>query len=137
MALAAVSCSPVGPAPSDNDRVRDRLADASAAASDPTPGPMLSDSPPPLNDLEARIIDALAAVGVEAQRGEHSLHGAAIWAQFEDGTSMQTYATPTETHGGEYDVSDERIIQGIEVRTLRIPAVRFGNSSSAPASPTR
>jgi hypothetical protein len=110
MAILA-GCS-TAPAPSPT---RDRAAvDASAAASDPSPGPILTGSPPPLNELEARIIDALQTLGIEGVPCEHSFRNAVICTPYEQRPLV--HALPTGTDRGDFSVLSERVV---ESRTIR------------------
>jgi len=113
MAILA-GCS-TAPAPSPT---RDRAAvDASAAASDPSPGPILTGSPPPLNEFEAKIIDALQTLGMEGEVGEHGFRNAVIWTPYEQ-SPLFVHAWPTGTDRGEFSVLSERVVEGRTVRRV-------------------
>ena len=115
-ALLAVlaSCSTgetVSPAPADG--ASRASADAAAAASDLSPAPSSpAGSPPPLNRLEVKVVDALNSLGIDGQRAEYSFKSAFIWAQFNSGAAVFVHAYPTGTPGGDISVLSERLIEG-------------------------
>lgn len=69
-------------------------------------------APPMQNALEAVITDALAVLGIQAQRAEYSLNSAFMWAPFDDGAALYVHALPTDTDRGEFSVLSERVIGG-------------------------
>jgi hypothetical protein len=79
------------------------------------------DTTPPTiayNELETMVIGALAELGLQGETAEHSFTGgpANIRVILSDGTDHTTVdATPTASHGGEYTVVSERIINGVVV----------------------
>lgn len=75
-------------------------------------------APPMQNALEAVLTDALAVLGIQAQRAEYSLNSAFMWAPFEDGSALYVHALPTDTDRGEYSVLSERVIAGRTVRRV-------------------
>lgn len=79
-------------------------------------------SPPMQNILEATISDALAVLGVEAQRAEYSPLGAAMWAPFEGDAALFVYAHREGGDRGDPSVIDERVLAGITVRTVEHPS---------------
>lgn len=94
-------------------------ADEEAAATDPTPASVLAPpaSPPPIayNELERKVIRSLASLGIEADTGDHSLQGADMWAEFDDGSALYVSAHPPETPIGDGSVIGERTINGVVV----------------------
>ena len=81
--------------------------------------PQLDDPSPPMqNMLEATIADALAVLGVDAQRAEYSPLGAAMWAPLEGDSALFVYAHRSGTDRGDLSVVDERVLAGITVRTV-------------------
>jgi len=85
----------------------------------PPPAPTAGASPPPLNDLEALIVDALFVLGLEGQRAEYSpTTSASIWVPLEDDAALYLHAFPTGTDRGDFSVIDERVIAGITVQRV-------------------
>jgi hypothetical protein len=76
------------------------------------------DSPPPLNQLEVKVIDALGRLGITGQRAELPFENAAIWADFGPGSQLFVNATRTGTGRGEFRVVDERQLEGIRVQRV-------------------
>lgn len=114
VAILVAGCS-TGPAPS---APRDRAAvDAAAAASDTSPAPVLTGSPPPLNELEAKIIDALETLGIDGELGEHGFRNALIWTPYEE-SPLFVHAWPTGTDRGEFSALRERVVEGRTVRRV-------------------
>lgn len=83
----------------------------------PPPGPTGASSPP-LNDLEATLVDALFVLGLEGQRAEYSLTSAFIWVPLEEDAVLSVHALPTGTDGGDFSVRDERLIAGRAVQRV-------------------
>lgn len=75
-------------------------------------------SPPMQNALEAVIDDALAVLGLEAQRAEYSLTSAFMWVPFEGDDALYVHAVPTSSDGGDFTVIDERTIAGHTVQRV-------------------
>lgn len=97
----------------------DQPAAVTAAVVCPAPPPAPTGaSPPPLNDLEALIVDALFVLGLEGQRAEYSPTSAVIWVPLEDDAALNVHAFPTGTDGGEFSVRDERLIAGSTVQRV-------------------
>lgn len=71
---------------------------------------------PPLNVLEAKVVSALSALGIEGQRVEHSFRGAVIWAQFDGEMALFVSAYPADTDNSEFTVLSERQIAGLTVQ---------------------
>lgn len=67
------------------------------------------------------IVDALAALGVDAQRVEYSFNGAFMWAEFDGGSALFVSAVPIGTDGGDFSVLNERLIRGVTVQQVRYP----------------
>lgn len=86
-----------------------------AAQSSASPGTY---TPPPLNRLETKVVDALAALGIAGMRAELPYENAQIWAQ---GPGWQLYvgAGRTGTMRGEFSVIDERSLEGVRVRRVQ------------------
>jgi hypothetical protein len=91
-----------------------------------SPGPTTASSTPPpeftppaLNRLETKIIDALARLGVSGQRAQLPFQNANIWARFAPGSELFVNAWPTGTDRGEFSVIDERQLAGIRVERVR------------------
>ena len=80
------------------------------------------DAPPPLNPLEAKIVDALATLGIHGQRAEYSFRGAIIWATLEGGSELFVSAQPPGVEDGDFVVVAERPVQGIVVQRVEYPA---------------
>jgi len=76
------------------------------------------DTPPPLNQLEVKVIDALGRLGITGQRAELPFENAAIWADFGTGSQLFVNATRTGTGRGEFRVVDERQLEGIRVQRV-------------------
>jgi hypothetical protein len=69
--------------------------------------------------MELKIIGALAAVGVSAQRAQHPYEdSASIWADLGTGSHFFVHTAPTSALAGEssFSVLDERQLAGIRVR---------------------
>ena len=79
-------------------------------------------SDPPYNDLEARIVDAMADLGISVDRAESSVNGAAMWATFPGGQEIYVTAQPAGAPLGESSVIDEQDIGGTSVRQVDYPA---------------
>jgi len=95
----------------------DRPPAVTAAVVCPSPAPPTADgSPPMLNDLEAMVIDALSALGVDGLRAEYSPTSAFIWSPLDDGSAVFVHAYPTGTDRGEFSVLSERVIVGRTVQ---------------------
>lgn len=77
------------------------------------------DTPPPLNRLETKVVDALAKLGVAGQRAELPFGNAAIWAQVGTGSQLFANAAPTASWRGEFTVIDDRRVDGIRVQRVR------------------
>jgi len=80
--------------------------------------PPPSPAPPMQNALEAVITDALAVLGLEAQRAEYSPTSAFMWVPFEGDDALYVHAFPTGTDGGEFAVLDERLVAGRTVQRV-------------------
>ena len=74
--------------------------------------PAPSPAPPMQNALEAVITDALAVLGLEAQRAEYSPTSAFMWVLLDGDAALYVHAFPTGTDGGVYSVMDERLVAG-------------------------
>ena len=97
----------------------DRPAVMTAAVVCPsTPSPAGDGSPPPLNDLEARIVDALDSLGVDGQRAEYSSSGAFIWAPLDDESAVFVHAYRTGSNRGEFSIIGEQVIAGRTVQRV-------------------
>jgi hypothetical protein len=119
--VVLASCS-AGDAPSSGpaDGAARASADAAAAASDPSPAPPNPvGSPPPLNRLEAKVVDALNSLGIDGQRAEYSTPGAFIWAPFDSDSAVYLHAYPTGTNRGESSVLSGRVIEGHTVQHVQ------------------
>ncbi len=75
-------------------------------------------SPPMQNALEAKITDALAVLGIDAQRAEYSPTGAFIWAPLENDAALFVHAFRTGTDDGDFSVIDERIVAGHAIQQV-------------------
>jgi hypothetical protein len=75
-------------------------------------------SPPIQNLMEATIADALSVLGLDAQRAEYSPLGAAMWAPLAGDAALFVDAHATGTDRGDAQVSDERVLADITVRTV-------------------
>lgn len=75
-------------------------------------------SPPMQNLLEAVVSDALAVLGLEAERAEYSPDGALMWAPLEDDSALFVHAFRTGTDRGDLSVIDERTVAGIAVQQV-------------------
>lgn len=75
-------------------------------------------SPPMQNALEAVVADALAVLGIQAQRAEYSPTSAFMWAPFEDDSALFVHAFRTGTERGDFSVIGERVIAGITVQQV-------------------
>jgi len=75
-------------------------------------------SPPPLNDLEARIVDALDSLGVDGRHAEYSSSGAFIWAPLDDESAVFVHAYRTGSNRGEFSVIGEEVIAGRTVQRV-------------------
>lgn len=83
------------------------------------PPPATDATPPPLNDLEALIVDALAVLGLEGQRAENSPPtSASLWVPLEGDDALFVHAFATGTDGGEFSVLSERGIAGLTVQRV-------------------
>jgi hypothetical protein len=80
--------------------------------------PPPSPAPPMQNALEAVITDALAVLGLEAERAEYSPTSAFMWVPFEGDDALYVHAFPTGTDGGEFTVLDERLVAGRTVQLV-------------------
>lgn len=92
-------------------------ASGQASRESPTPFPDTG-SPPPLNVLEAKIVKALASLGIEGNRAEHSFAGASIWAQFDGDRALFINAHPTGTDHSDVAVLSERLIGSVTVQRV-------------------
>jgi hypothetical protein len=93
---------------------------AESHVSTPPSGVSLSlsaESPPPLNRLEVKVIDALARLGITGQRAELPFENAEIWARVGTG-HLFVSAGPTRTRGGDFTVIDRRQLEGIPVQRV-------------------
>lgn len=91
---------------------------ATAAARCPASLAPTDSTPPMQNALEAVIADALAVLGLEAQRAEYSPTSAFMWVQLDGDAALYVHALPTGTDGGEFSVIDERLIAGRTVEQV-------------------
>jgi hypothetical protein len=83
----------------------------------PRPEPSAGAATPlPLTELEKRVIDALAGLGVTGHRAEHPYRNAAISAELGDEAILFVNAHPIGTTNPEITVIDERQVEGITVR---------------------
>lgn len=90
---------------------------ASAAVVCPA-APAPSPAPPMQNALEAAIADALAVLGLEAQRAEYSPTSAFMRVPLDGDAALYIHAFPTGTDGGEFSVRDERLVAGRTVQRV-------------------
>ena len=90
---------------------------AAVVCPEPPPAPT-GPTPPPPNDLEALIVDALAVLGLEGQRAEYSPTSAFIWVPGEEGAELYVHAFMTGTDGGEFSVLSERVVAGLTVQRV-------------------
>lgn len=91
---------------------------AAIACPGPPPAPTGGASPPPLNDLEAQIVDTLFVLGLEGLRAEYSPTSAFIWVPLEGDDAFFVHAFPVGTDGGEFSVLDARVIAGLTVQRV-------------------
>jgi len=97
----------------------DRPPVVTAAVVCPSPAlPTAEGSPPMLNDLEAKVIDALSALGIDGLRAEYSPTSAFIWSPLDDESAVFVHAYPTGTDDGEFLVLSEHVIAGRTVQRV-------------------
>lgn len=95
----------------------DRSATVTAAVPCPTvPAP--TPAPPMQNALEAVIDDAMAVLGLEAERAAYSPTSAIMWVQLEGNAALYVHAFPIGTDGGEFSVLEERLVAGRAVQRI-------------------
>jgi hypothetical protein len=95
----------------------------------PTDMPNPSDAvetagPPPLNELEVAVIDALAKLGLTGMRAELPFENAAIWVRIDNARALTISALRFDSDRGEFVVTGTRQSGGIEVEkgTLSVPS---------------
>lgn len=96
-------------------------ADGPVAVTASVPCPMTpppTPAPPMQNALEAVIDDALAALGLEAQRAEYSPTSAFMWVPFEGDAALYLHAFPAGRDRGEFSVLDERVVAGRTIQRV-------------------
>jgi hypothetical protein len=86
----------------------------------PTDMPNPSDAaetagPPPLNELEVAVIDALAKLGLTGMRAELPFEDAAIWVRIDDARELTINALRIDSDRGEFVVAGTRQSGSIEV----------------------
>jgi hypothetical protein len=88
----------------------------------PTDTPKPSDAaetlgPPPLNDLEVAVIDALAELGLTGMRAQLPFENADIWVRGDDGRDLTISALRIDSDRSDFVVTGTRQSGGIEVQT--------------------
>ena len=109
------ACSPSLPA---SPTVPGRASPVATAVLSSPPPDADTGSPPPLNALEAKIVDTLETLGIQAQQADHSFRGADMWAQFDGGLELFVSAYPADIGLGDFTVVGERQIAGVRVKRL-------------------
>jgi hypothetical protein len=119
IAIAAVflvaSCE-VSPRPSSTP-----LTGPPATPAETTRG---ADTPPPLNRLEVKVVDALARLGIVGQRAQLPFENASIYAQSGTGASLFVNAWPPGATHGDFTVIDHRQLGGVPVELIRYPTTQ-------------
>jgi hypothetical protein len=88
--------------------------DGSVAASGSGPA-SAPDGPPPLNELEVAVIDALAVMGLEGWQVEHSFGDAAIWVRIDNSRQLLVNGYTLERDQTPFSVEATRRSRGVEV----------------------
>jgi len=73
--------------------------------------------PPPLNELEVAVIDALAELGLTGMRAELPFDNAAIWVRVDERRALTVSALRIDSDRSEFVVVRTRMTGGIEVAT--------------------
>lgn len=73
------------------------------------------DGPPPLNDLEVAVINALATMGLEGWQAEHSFGYAAIWVRIDDARQLLVNGYEVERDQTPFLVQARRLSRGVAV----------------------
>lgn len=118
-ALLMAGCIPP-PAPSPLTGIESPGPTAPAAPSRSPSRPSLSPSantPPPLNRLELKVIDALARLGIAGRRNQLPYEEASVSAQVTTGL-LFVFAWPPTMSTGDFAVVDERQIEGRRVQII-------------------
>jgi hypothetical protein len=89
----------------------------STASPSPASQAPSADTPPPLNRLELKVIDALARVGITGRRAQLPYDNADISAELTTG-HLFVSAWPSTTAGGDFRVVDERRIEGRRIQVV-------------------
>lgn len=77
-----------------------------------------------LNPLQGKVIDALSKLELRGSVAELSLSSAQIVVNLADGRELHVSGTPLETHGGEFIVKGERVVNGVPVKTVEYPSAQ-------------
>jgi hypothetical protein len=85
----------------------------------PSPPSSPDYTPPPLNELEMKVIDALGKLGITGQRAQLPFRDASMWANFGTGSHLFVNAYPLGTVDRDYTVIEERQLAGIAVQDVR------------------
>lgn len=83
-----------------------------------------ADTPPPLNPLERKVVDALARLGVVGQRAQLPFQNASIYAQSGTAPALFVGAWPAGTTHGDFTVVDHRQLGGVPVDLVRYPTIQ-------------
>ncbi|MGH2380716.1 MAG: hypothetical protein ACRDG7_05790, partial [Candidatus Limnocylindria bacterium] len=75
-------------------------------------------SPPMQNAFEAVVDDALAVLGIQAQRAEYSPDSAFMWAPLGNDSALFVHAFRTGTDRGDVSVTGGRVVAGTTVQRV-------------------
>jgi hypothetical protein len=90
-----------------------------------------SGSPPPLNAIEQKIVDALASVGVRGQRAElPGPDSASMWVPLTGGSAVFVVGVRVGASRSEFSVLDERRVGATLVQHIRYPSDSSGRTLS-------
>jgi hypothetical protein len=83
-----------------------------------------TDTPPPPNRLEVKVLDALARLGIVGQRAQLPFENASVYAQSGTGALLFVNAWPAGTTHGDFTVIEQRQLGGLRVELIRYPTIQ-------------
>lgn len=82
-----------------------------------------ADTPPPLNRLELKVVDALSRLGIVGQRAQLPFENASIYAQSGTAPPLFVNAWPPGSSHDEFTVVDQRQLSGVHVDRIRYSTI--------------
>lgn len=120
LVLVVAACSPTR---TSGQSSQPDLNTPAPSLSAPTGSSSPSASPPGLNQLETRIIEALRSLNLRGEPSQLNLTSADIGVRLEDGNELFVSANPSDVDGAEYTVRRERQIEGVVVKEVELDSI--------------